>query len=213
LLTRSTPEQGATNYSYYDDDTTHVVTDARQTTTTYGYNNRHQITSLTYNVSGDPTGQTTATANASFAYDAAGNRTSMSDGLGSASYVYNNLAQMSSETRTFNGLSSYTLSYSYNLAGELSSVTNPWGAQVGYGYDKAGRLQNVSGSGYAGVSNYANAFSYRAFGAIKGMSYGDATRSRLVMTIVCGRRRGMCQECWATTTPTTTPTCTSLPGG
>jgi RHS repeat-associated protein len=173
LLTRSTPEQGTTSYSYYDDDTTHVVTDARQTTTTYVYNNRHQITSLTYNVSGDPTGQTTATSNVSFGYDAAGNRTSMSDGLGAVSYVYNNLAQMSSETRTFNGLSSYTLSYGYNLAGELSSVTNPWGAQVGYDYDKAGRLQSVSGSGYAGVSNYASALSYRAFGAIKGMSYGN----------------------------------------
>ena len=156
-----------------NDDTTHVVTDARQTTTTYGYNNRHQITSLTYNVSGDPAGQTTATSNVSFGYDAAGNRTAMSDGLGAASYVYNNLAQMSSETRTFTGLSSYTLSYGYNLAGELSSVTNPWGAQVGYGYDKAGRLQNVSGSGYAGVSNYASSLSYRAFGAIKGMNYGD----------------------------------------
>lgn len=51
--------------------------------------------------------------------------------------------------------------------------SSPWGAQVGYDYDKAGRLQNVSGSGYAGVSNYANAFSYRAFGALKGMSYGN----------------------------------------
>ena len=173
LHTRTTPEQGTTTYSYNPDDTIQRVTDARGVTTTFGYNNRHQTTSLTYDVTGDPTGQTTATANVSFAYDAAGNRTSMSDGLGLVSYNYNNLAQLTSETRSFNTLGSYTLSYGYNLAGELNSITNPWGAQVGYGYDKAGRLQNVSGAGYAGVSNYAGGLSYRAFGAIKGMSYGN----------------------------------------
>ena len=53
---------------------------------------------------GDPAGQTAATANVNFDYDAAGNRTSMSDGLGSATYVFNNLGQMQSETRSFSGL-------------------------------------------------------------------------------------------------------------
>src|SRR2546427_12054376 len=85
-------------YSYNADDTTHVVTDARLVTTTYGYNNRHQVTSLTYNVNGDPTGLTAYTTNVSFGYDAAGNRISMSDGLGSGAYNFNNLGQMDSET-------------------------------------------------------------------------------------------------------------------
>jgi RHS repeat-associated protein len=174
LSLRYTPEQGWTTYGYNPDDTTQMLTDARNVTTTYGYNNRHQITSLTYNVTGDPTGQTTATANASFEYDAAGNRTSMNDGLGSASYNFNNLGQMASETRSFNGLTgSYGLNYEYNLAGQLKKVTNHWGAEVSYGYDKAGRLLNVNGAGYAGVTNYASSLSYRAFGAIKGMNYGD----------------------------------------
>jgi RHS repeat-associated protein len=174
LKTRTTPEQGATNYAYNADDTTHIMTDARNVTTTYSYNHRHQITLLEYGVTGDPTGHTAATANASFEYDAAGNRTSMSDGQGSASYVFNNLSRMTSETRSFNGLTTnYALSYEYNLAGELSKVTNQWNAQVSYGYDKAGRLSNVGGAGYAGVTNYASSLSYRAFGAIKGMTYGD----------------------------------------
>ena len=114
-----------------------------------------------------------ATANVSFGYDAAGHRTSMTDGMGSVSYNYNNLAQLTSETRTFTGVGSYTLSYGYNLAGELASITNPWGAQVSYAYDKAGRVTTVNGAGYAGVSNYASAFTYRAFGAIKGMNYAN----------------------------------------
>lgn len=94
-----------------------MITDTRGVTTSYGYNNRRQVTSLTYNVSGDPTEQTTATASVSFDYDAAGNRISMSDGLGSVSYGYDKLSRLTSETRTLNGLGPYMLSYGYNLAG------------------------------------------------------------------------------------------------
>ncbi len=169
LQTRTTPEQGVTNYSYNSDDAINVVTDARGATTTFGYNPRHLVTSLTYGVPGG----VAATPNVSIGYDPAGNRTSMGDGLGSATYGYDQLSRLTSETRSFNGVGSYTLSYGYNLASELSSVTNPWGAVVGYGYDKVGRVSGVTGSGYFGVSSYANSISYRAFGAIKGMNYND----------------------------------------
>ena len=73
LQSRTTPEQGTTTYSYNPDDTVNVVTDARGATTTFGYNNRHLVTSLTYGVPGG----VAATPNVSFGYDAAGNRTSM----------------------------------------------------------------------------------------------------------------------------------------
>lgn len=157
------------DYSYNPDDTINVMTDARGATSTFGYNARHLVTGITYGV---PSG-VAATANVSFGYDAAGNRTSMSDGLGSATYAYNNLSQLTAETRNFNGVGSYTLSYGYNLAGELASITNPWSAQVSYAYNKAGRVTAVNGSGYAGVSNYASAFTYRAFGSLKGMNYAN----------------------------------------
>jgi RHS repeat-associated protein len=170
LWHKTTPEQGTATYSYNPDDTLNVMTDARGATATYGYNPRHLVTSITY---GGATGVAT-TANVSFAYDAAGNRTSMTDGMGTMSYNYNNLAQLTSETRSFNGVGSYTLSYGYNLAGELSSITNQWGAQVSYGYDKAGRVTAVNGAGYmGGSSSYASALSYRAFGSLKGMNYGN----------------------------------------
>ncbi|HUS09111.1 MAG TPA: S8 family serine peptidase, partial [Pyrinomonadaceae bacterium] len=167
LASRTTPEQGTTNFTYNADDATNVMTDARGSTTTYGYNSRHLVTSITYGASSG----VAATANVSFGYDAAGHRTSMTDGLGSVTYNYNNLAQLTSEVRNFTGVGSYTLSYGYNLAGELASITNPWGAQVSYAYDKSGRVTTVNGSGYYGVSNYASSLTYRAFGAVKGMNY------------------------------------------
>lgn len=169
LKSRTTPEQGTSTYSYFADDAVQTITDARGATTTFAYNNRRLPTSITF---GSPSG-VAATANVSFGYDSAANRTSMTDGLGSVSYVYNKKSQMTSETRTFTGLGSYVLNYSYNLGGQLNSITNHWGAQVGYGYDRVGRMTNVSGSGYGGISSYVSSLAYRAFG-LKQMSYGNS---------------------------------------
>src|SRR5882762_7356368 len=97
----------------------------------------------------------------------------MTDGLGSVSYSYNTQSQMTSETRTFTGVGAFTPSYdSYNLSGELTSMTSNSGAQVGYSYDKVGRPTGVSGSGYGGVSSYVSSMAYRAFG-LKQMSYAN----------------------------------------
>ncbi|MFZ0748639.1 MAG: RHS repeat-associated core domain-containing protein, partial [Pyrinomonadaceae bacterium] len=168
LWRRTTPEQGATTYSYFADETVQTLTDARGATTTFAYNARQQPTSITYGV---PAG-VAATPNVSFGYDAAGNRTSMTDGMGSMSYAYDQLSRVTSETRTFSGAGSFTLGYSYNLTGELTGITNPWNAQVGYTYDATGRATSVSGANYAGVSSYVNSISYRAFG-LKQMAYGN----------------------------------------
>ncbi|HKG48728.1 MAG TPA: S8 family serine peptidase [Pyrinomonadaceae bacterium] len=168
-LTRTSPEQGTTTYTHYSNDLLQTITDSRGAVQVLYYNPRHLVTSTTYTV---PSG-VAATPNVSFEYDGAGNRTSMNDGLGTMSYVYNTISQLTSETRTFTGVpGTYTLTYGYSLGGQLSSITNQWGAQVGYGYDKVGRFTNVSGSGYAGVSSYVSSMAYRAFGP-KQMSYSN----------------------------------------
>jgi RHS repeat-associated protein len=178
VASRTTPEQGLTTYAYNPDDTMQRLTDARDATTNFVYNARHLVTNINYTV---PAG-VAPTANVSMGYDAAGNRTSMTDGLGSVSYVYNTLSQMQSETRTFNGLvgsaympsGSVTLSYQYNLGGQVTSMYNSWNAvTVGYQYDAKGALSGVTGAGYAGVGTYASNLRYRAFGALKGMTYGN----------------------------------------
>jgi RHS repeat-associated protein len=169
---RITPEQGMTTYNYNNDDTINYVTDARGAKLTYGYNNRHMVTSLTYDTSSAP--GVTPTSNVTFGYDPAGNRTSMNDGFGSVTYVYDQLSRMTSETRTFNGVGSFQISYGYNVGGELTSITNPWGSQVLYNRDRTGRIQSVTGAGAVSASTYASNLAYRATNRIKSLVYGNS---------------------------------------
>lgn len=174
LKTRHVPEQNAgtaTTYDYFADDTLQKVTDARGASATYGYNGRHQVTGLTYFA---PTG-IAPTPTVSFDYDAAGNRASMIDGYGSVTYNYNQLSRMSSETRNFTGFGNFKISYDYNLAGQLKSITDPFDVTINYTRDTSGRLTDISGTPFGGVTSYASNIQYRAWGAIKHVNYGDSS--------------------------------------
>jgi YD repeat-containing protein len=171
LKTQQSPSQtAATTYAYNRDDTVLNVTDGRGAVTNLTYNYRHQTTNISYSA---PTG-IAAIAAATFTYDAAGNRTSMSDGSGSVAYSYDQLSRLTSESRQFTGLSgAFPLSYSYNLVGGLTSVTDPTGAVVNYAYDKTGRMTDVTGSAFGGVTQYATSARYRAWGGVKAVNYGN----------------------------------------
>ncbi|HEV2833744.1 MAG TPA: LamG-like jellyroll fold domain-containing protein, partial [Pyrinomonadaceae bacterium] len=173
LQSKHVPEQNAgtaTLWSYNADDTINTITDARGAVTTFGYTgtNRHLVKTVTHALSGTPT------INVAFEYDAVGNRTSMTDALGSVVYNRDLLSQLTSETRTIAGVGSFTLNYAYNLSGQLTSVTDPFGAQVGYGHDKLGRLSAITGANFGSVTSYASDFQYRAWGALKSLSYGNS---------------------------------------
>jgi YD repeat-containing protein len=177
VATQKLPQQtAATSYEYNADDTVKKVTDPRAVIATNSFNNRHLLTGVSYT----PAGDVPALASVSFAYDAAGNRTSTSDGTGNTNYVYNQLSCMTSETHYIGDLgTSYALSYGYNLAGELTSITDPSSAQVSYNYDSTGRLMTMPASGYTGVTNFVSNAQYRASGAIKHQTYGNNVQLNL----------------------------------
>src|ERR1700752_1309370 len=180
LKTRHIPQQEAgkyTSYSYYPDDLPQSVTDARGATTNYQYNNRHLISSITHSAPGGIVIPTTAT----FGYDAAGNRLWMTDGVGRADYENDQLSRMTAKTRTFNQTlpqaplpnNKYKLSYTYNLAGALSSLKDPFGATINYSRDSSGRLTGVTGSPFGITTSYASNARYRAWGGLKHVEYGN----------------------------------------
>jgi YD repeat-containing protein len=163
-----------TSYAYDGDDVARSVTDARDVVTTFGFTNaRHLVNAVTY--SNAPAGVPVPSP-VTFTYDAAGNRKSMNDPQGSTTYAYDQLSRLQSEVRYVAALGqSYTLSYAYTPGGQLLSMTGPFGAQFDYGYDAVGRLEQVSGAAYAGVTTYASAVRYRAWGAVKSASFGNGS--------------------------------------
>jgi len=174
-----------TTYNYNADDSIESVVDARGASKNFTYNDaRGLLTNVSYD-SPNPT-QIPVTSAAAFAYDAAGNRIWLTDGLGRVDYKYNELSQMTAETRQFNDSlpnaplpnNSFLLQYSYELSGQLKSVTDPFGETINYGYDKVGRLQQVTGNPYgrSNTANYAMNAKYRAWGGLKELSYGNNTQ-------------------------------------
>lgn len=178
------PEQNAgtaTVWTYNADDTVQSVTDARGAVTAYAYNGRHLITSINYSAPGG----ISVPAPVTYGYDAAGNRLWMNEnGQRRMTYHYNMLSLIDWEDRQFPGLAGeYRLSYEYNLAGQLKSITDPANSAINYTYDRAGRVTGVSGTPYGTggvngtpyiqISQYASNLKYRAWGALKSLTYGN----------------------------------------
>ncbi len=167
-------------YEYSADDQMLRVTDPRGASQSFSYNARHLMSAISYS-SPDPN-QIPLLGNVTFSYDEAGNRTSMTDGLGSVSYAYNTLDQMTSKTRTFTGVGSFTLNYTYHLGGQLSSLTDPFNARIDYTYDRAGRLQRVAGTGFLGTQVYVDNITYRAWGGTKVVAYSSQEMAQITYT-------------------------------
>lgn len=168
LKTRHVPEQNpgaSTVWTYNGDDTINTITDARGATSTFTYNSRHLPTGITHALTGQPN------VTSAFSYDAAANRTAMTDSFGSTSYSYDQLSRLTSETRGFTGVGNFSISYQYNLANDLSSLTGPSLITFNYTRDTSGRLTTITRPG----QTLASAISYRASGAMKHMVYGDGS--------------------------------------
>lgn len=70
------------------------------------------------------------------------------------------------------GAETYTMSYSYNLGGALTSETYPSGRVVSHTYDEAARLSQVS----SGTTVYASQFDYSSSsGLLKSFTMGNET--------------------------------------
>ncbi|MBX3292724.1 MAG: RHS repeat protein [Acidobacteria bacterium] len=175
------PQQDSpgTVFTYNPDGSVLTRTDARGVVTNYAYNNRGLVTGITWDVGS--TG-VTETAAVGFDYDNLGNRIEMTDGLGTQTYEYDELSRLTAETRSFTDTlvnaplpdNSFRLEYTYHLAGQLKSLKDPYGQQINYGHDRAGKMFSVWGStSFAGISTYLGAVNYRAWGGIRSITYGN----------------------------------------
>jgi RHS repeat-associated protein len=195
-IPETTPTSGSqkTSYSNYDADSNCAspnsfpdqlvsTVDARGVRTCMQYDALNRVTQVSYDVTG--TG-VTGTPAVKYHYDAGGasafalgRLTSMDDALGSGSesYSYDQLGRVTQMNKVVSSVT-YTTTYAYNAASELTSITYPASGShvVQSGYDAIGRLCAVAVS----VSNcsptsgkYASSFTYNAPGQMTGYTYGN----------------------------------------
>ncbi len=69
-----------------------------------------------------------------------------SNSVGTITYQYNNMELVSKMTQVING-TSYTFTYNYNAAGQLTSEGYPDGNTISYSYDNYGHVSQVKAGG------------------------------------------------------------------
>jgi RHS repeat-associated protein len=140
------PDSGTQNLTYDVINRKITNTDNLGTVHTYSYDALGRLTSANHvNVNG------TTTQAETYSYDTAtygiGFLAGFTDASGNTSYTYDNNENISSKTQTITGTSfTKTVSYGYDSANQLTSVTYPSGLVVTYTYNN-GQVSGISLSG------------------------------------------------------------------
>lgn len=142
-----------------------------------------EIQTSAYDGSNRVTGETLPEGSAAYLYNRAGQRTRADWDAGAngsvdlfMSYGYNRLGRLSSTTQRPRAGLSYTVSYSYNLAGQRTAITWPDGWTARYAYDGAGRVSQVceDADGNGSCEQVLAAYAYDRLGRRTGASYHGA---------------------------------------
>ena len=147
-------------------------TDARNITTNFAYDALNRAYSRTYS-----DGTPAATLNYDSATNGKGRLTSVvTSGISTLTYGgYDTMGRVTSGSQTI-GSQTYSMSYGYDLAGHVKSMTYPSGHVVNYAFDPAGRINNFTGNLGDGVPRtYSTGISYSAFGGIQQEQFGTQT--------------------------------------
>jgi RHS repeat-associated protein len=131
LITQVSPDTGTTTNTYDAAGNLLTKTDARGATATYTYDNLNRVTQVVYSKSGSPNETHT------FTYDvganAKGRLNQVADPAATTAWTYSGQGRVASKSQTVGGVSR-SVSYGYNSAGQLTTVTTPSGQQLGYSY-------------------------------------------------------------------------------
>ena len=83
-------------------------------------------------------------------------------------FGYDNMGRVNVQKQV-TGANTFSLGYTYNLAGLLSTETYPTGRVLTHSYDNAGRLSQISD----GTTTFASGFSYAASGGMLSETWGN----------------------------------------
>jgi len=177
LTSETTPEAGTSSYQYNSFNLMTQKTDARGVITTYTYDTLNRLTQVSYNV-GTTGVAATPTVTYTYGTNASQNNNgrviTMTDGPGSESYTYDILGRVTQLQKVISG-TTYTVNYTYTLAGTIASVTYPSGKVINRTYDNIGRLSSIAN----GSSNLWSSLTYDPLYHLTGATYGNGVTEAL----------------------------------
>ncbi|MCD2165549.1 RHS repeat domain-containing protein [Comamonas koreensis] len=168
LVSKTDPEIGITNFGRDAIGNMTSKSVGSGPATTYTYDNRNRLKSISY-----PSSEDSAVPNAAgviHAYDKNDNLLSSVNGSVSRSYTYDDNDKLSSESLAVAG-ASQTLQYAYDTNEALSSVTYPSGNQVNYQPDAFGRAR--------AALPYISSIKYHPNGVASEIKYANGTVSTM----------------------------------
>lgn len=169
--TISDPNTGTFQYAYDNESHITAITDPVGKKILYTYDKDGNLTSRIYSNGA----KQTVTYGVAGNVNGVGRVISLSDSAGTLQLAYDTKGRVAKRTRKVlaNG-KTYNTKYSYDAADRLLTLTYPDGYVVTYAYDRAGNVASVTDNRGQTV---ANKFTYSASGRLLGLTYGNGTHS------------------------------------
>lgn len=152
--------------------------------TNYSYDTLNRLSQVSYNV-GTTGVPATSTVSLTYGLDSSctsahgagciGQIITVTDGPGSENYTYNSLEQLTQLQKVISG-TTYTMSYGYNLAGELIQITYPSNRIIQQSVNAIGQVCEIAPSTSAcgsAASPFATGIGYSPAGQVTGFKYGN----------------------------------------
>ncbi len=173
LLSQTSPDTGTTTFIYDTAGNRISAKEARAIVVNYTYDALNRLLTIRYPAaSGESVNFTyDDTSNGSYGI---GRLTGVVNGGAGLTYRYNHLGLISQKIVLLNGITTVT-QYSYDLAGNLSSLTYPSGRVVNYVRNSAGKIQSITtkSTATASVQTLVSGISYLPFGPASSYTFGN----------------------------------------
>jgi len=164
VLAVTSPDTGTTTYTYDQAGNLASRTDAKGVRTTYEYDVLNRLAAIRY-----PRPSRDLLLAYDQGVDGKGRLTSVQDSSGTTTYQYDELGRLVIETRTMDTVS-FFISYTYELNGEIRSITYPSGLMVEYERNAAGRIVSTKANG----APITRSSTYYPFGPLRSLYYGES---------------------------------------